>query len=189
MKPFRRRRRGGTTAEFEQNEAALLANLAAQIIELLRDRNGVAESSADPLAAMVGMSGPLMPPEDPVLARLLPDAYPDDPEDSAEFRRYTEQSLTSGKVANAEAIIESLRAGGMEEGASARVEVELDPGAVMAWMMSLTDIRLALAVRLGIESDDDTENLADATDEAVLAMADVYDWLGFVQESLISVAG
>ena len=74
MKRFKRRRRGGITAEFEQSEALALSNLAAQMIELLRDRNGSEESSADPLAQIVGMSGPIAPPEDPVLGRLLPDA-------------------------------------------------------------------------------------------------------------------
>ncbi len=34
-------------------------------------------------------------PEDPVLARLLPDAYRDDPEAAGEFRRYTEPALRS----------------------------------------------------------------------------------------------
>lgn len=188
MKPFRRRRRGRVSAEFDQNEAGLIANLAAQLIELLRDRNGASESSSDPLASLVGMSGPVLPPEDPVLARLLPDAYRDNPEDAGEFRRYTEQSLTSAKVANAERIIDDLRSGGLEAGSADEVEVELDTAGVLMWLRSLTDIRLALATRLGIETDDDIQRLADETDEAILAMADVYDWLGYVQESLVQVA-
>lgn len=185
MRPFRHRRRGGISAEFEPQEAALLTNLAAQLIELLRDRNGESQSSADPLAQLVGMSGPVLPPDDPVLARLLPDAYTDDPEASGEFRRYTEQTLTSGKVANAETIITSLREGGFEEDDSSRVEVELDSGQAMAWMRSLTDLRLALATRLGIETEEDHELLARDADEQTLIMLDIYDWLGFIQESLV----
>ena len=38
-----------------------------------------------------------MAPEDPVLARLLPDGYRDDPEAAGEFRKYTEPSLRSAK--------------------------------------------------------------------------------------------
>lgn len=187
MKPFRRRRRGTVTATFQTNEAQLLANLARQVIELLQDRNGPSESEPDPLAQMIGMTGHVTPPDDPVLARLLPDAYIDDPDDAAEFRRFTEQSLSAGKVANAGVVVECLETGGLEDG-SKTVEVELDESQVLAWLRSLTDIRLALAVRLGIEEEDDAERLAASDDPAVAAMADVYDWLGFIQETLIHVA-
>ncbi len=191
MKPFRRRRRGRVHATFEASEANLLANLAGQVVELLRDRHGESESSADPLAAQLGMGGPVLPPEDPVLKRLLPDAYRDDSDDAAEFRRFTEQSLVSAKVANASMLIESLRIGAVDDpygpplDEDADVEVELDPEQVQAWLRALTDIRLALAVRLGVETDEDLERLAASDDDAVLALGDVYDWLGFVQESLV----
>ncbi|WP_293785354.1 DUF2017 domain-containing protein [uncultured Aeromicrobium sp.] len=188
MKPFIRRRQT-VVGVFEQNEAQLVANLTAQVVELLRDRNVPPESSADPLAAMVAMSGPVQPPEDPVLARLLPDAYRDDPEDAAEFRRYTEQALTSAKVANAETVLDTLARGGMGQGSQDDVEVELDQGQVLAWLRALTDVRLALAVRLGIDSDEAAELIAASDDPATAAMADVYDWLGFVQETLVQAAG
>lgn len=187
MKPFRRRRRGNVTATFELNEAQLLVNLTSQVAELLQDRNGPSEAEPDPLAQMIGMTGPVQPPEDPVLARLLPDAYRDDADDAAEFRRFTEQSLSSGKVANAHTVISTLEEGGLDVGAK-HVEVDLDPAQVMAWLRALTDIRLALAVRLGIESEEDAERLAESDDEATVAMGDVFDWLGFVQETLVNVA-
>lgn len=190
MKPFKRRRRGGIVATFEPAEAHMLANLSGQVVELLRDRNGVSESDADPLFAQVGLTGPIAPPEDPVLQRLLPDAYRDDAEDAAEFRRFTEQSLSSSKVRNAEALIESLLDGGLsfiedEFDSAQHVEVELDPAGVQAWLRSLTDIRLSLAVRLGIQTDEDVMLIGTSADEAVAAMAEIYDWLGFVQESLV----
>ncbi|GAA3544643.1 hypothetical protein AFL01nite_16440 [Aeromicrobium flavum] len=187
MKPFRRRRRGTVTAVFELNEAQLLVNLASQVVELLQDRNAPSESEPDPLAQMIGMTGPVLPPEDPVLARLLPDAYRDDPTEAAEFRRFTEQSLTATKVGNARVLIECLEAGGLDVGAK-NVEVELDATQVMGWLRALTDIRIALAVRLGIETEEDAERLAESDDEATVAMGDVFDWLGFVQETLVQVA-
>lgn len=191
MKPFKRRRRGGLAAEFERDEALLLTNLAAQMIELLRDRNSAEESSADPLAQIVGMTGPIAPPEDPVLSRLLPDAYADDPENSAEFRRYTEQSLTGRKVANAQTLIEALAEGGLTEDLDerSRVEVELDQNQALAWMKALTDIRLALGVRLGIETEADMTRLEYSSEEYERQTFDVYEWLGFVQESLVRAAG
>ncbi len=115
MRPFKRRRRGGVVAVFEPDEAHVLVNLAGQVVELLRDRNGASESDPDPLAVQLGMGGPSLPPEDPVLRRLLPDAYGDDQEESAEFRRFTERSLTSAKVENAERLIASLEAGGLDD--------------------------------------------------------------------------
>ncbi|MCX6405401.1 MAG: DUF2017 domain-containing protein [Propionibacteriales bacterium] len=187
MRPFKRRRRGGVVAVFEPDEAHVLANLAGQVVELLRDRNGASESDPDPLAVQLGMGGPSLPPEDPVLRRLLPDAYGDDEEESAEFRRFTERSLTSAKVENAERLIASLEAGGLDDEAETDtvVEVELDPGDVQAWLRSLTDIRLSIAVRLGIESEADQLALAESDDPAVSTMVDVYDWLGYVQETLV----
>ncbi|NRQ51620.1 DUF2017 domain-containing protein [Aeromicrobium stalagmiti] len=191
MKPFKKRRRGGLVATFELGEAHLLASLTGQVVELLRDRNGVEESDADPLAAQLGMGGPSLPPEDPVLQRLLPDAYRDDVEDAGEFRRFTERGLTSTKVANAEALIGSLVDGGLTFGAMPDedgdpVEVELDDDEVQAWLRALTDVRLSLAVRLGIENDEDTMLVAQSEDEAIAAMSDIFEWLGYVQETLIA---
>ena len=187
MRPFKRRRRGGVVAVFEPDEAHVLANLAGQVVELLRDRNGASESDPDPLALQLGMGGPSLPPEDPVLRRLLPDAYGDDEEESAEFRRFTERSLTSVKVENAERLIASLEAGGLDDEGEMDtvVEVELDPADVQAWLRSLTDIRLSIAVRLGIDSEDDQLALSESDDPAVSTMVDVYDWLGYVQETLV----
>jgi hypothetical protein len=191
VKPFKKRRRGGVVATFEIGEAHLLASLAGQVVELLRDRNGADESDADPLAAQLGMGGPSLPPEDPVLQRLLPDAYRDDPDDAGEFRRFTERSLTTVKVLNAETLIGSLVDGGLTFGEMPEedddpVEVELDPDEVQAWLRALTDVRLSLAVRLGIESDEDTLLVASSEDDAIAAMSDIFEWLGYVQETLIA---
>ena len=198
MKPFKRRRRGGLLATFEPGEAHVIASLTSQVVELLRDRNGESASDPDPLAGELGLSGgPSLPPDDPVLQRLLPDAYRDDSEESAEFRRFTERSLTSTKVANAEAVLASLRDAGLDETKvddediedQEPLEVELDAAAVQAWLRTLTDVRLSLAVRLGIESDEDTMLLHQSEDEAVIAMTELYDWLGYVQETLVTALG
>jgi len=185
MIPFKKRRRGGVVATFDAPEATVLASLAGQVIELLRDRNGEQVAESDPLLGDLGMTGPSQPPEDPVLKRLLPDAYRDAPDDAAEFRRFTESALTSAKVENAEAIIGALAAGGLDGLSEEPIEIELDPEAVQAWLRSLTDIRLSLAVRLGIETDEDAMLLDKSADPAVVGMGELYDWLGYVQESLV----
>lgn len=195
MKPFKRRRRGGLLATFEPGEAHVIASLTSQVVELLRDRNGESASDPDPLAGELGLSGgPSLPPDDPVLRRLLPDAYRDDSGEAAEFRRFTERSLTSAKVANAETVLATLKDAGLDETSfdeedaeeQEPLEVELDAEAVQAWLRTLTDVRLSLAVRLGIESDEDAMLLHQSDDEAALAMAELYDWLGYVQETLVT---
>ena len=85
------RKGGRLEARLEPVEARLLTTMATDLLELLGPGQG---ADADPLAAMVGLSsGPLEQPADPALARLLPDAYGDDDEAAAEFRRYTEADL------------------------------------------------------------------------------------------------
>jgi hypothetical protein len=187
MTPFKARRRGGMTATFDPAEANVIANLASQVIELLRDRNGARVTDTDPLVSELGLGGPSQPPEDPVLQRLLPDAYRDNPEDSGEFRRFTESALTSAKVANAETVLATLAAGGLNvaDESEAPVEIELGPDEVQAWLRSLTDIRLSLAVRLGIETEEDTMLLENSSDQSLVAMAELYGWLGYVQETLV----
>ena len=58
-------------------------------------------------------SGPTTEPEDPVLARLFPTAYPGDEEASAEFRRFTEGTLRDGKAAARDPIIDTLEEAGL----------------------------------------------------------------------------
>jgi hypothetical protein len=185
--PFKRRRRGGWVSTLDPAEAAILANLAGQVIELLRDRNGEKTSDPDPLMGELGFTGPAQAPDDPVLRRLLPDAYRDNPDDAAEFRRFTESALTSAKVGNAERLIQSLGSAGFDPAADNEqpVEVELDADTAQAWLRSLNDIRLSLAIRLGIENEEDAVLLGKSGEQAEVAMSELYDWLGYVQETLV----
>jgi hypothetical protein len=154
------------TARFTPGERDLLASLAAQLIEMLEER--AAESPADVLYAQLGIGGASAPPLDPALARLLPDAYRGDAEAASEHRRFTELGLVDRKVANARAVIRVL-------GDTVAV---LDGADVQAWLRHLTDLRLVLAARLQIEDDGD-EGTGDE------GMLDLYDWLGFLQGTLV----
>lgn len=186
MKRFKRRRGGRATAVMEQGEARLLAGLVAQVAELLSEGTRSAEGTGDdPLEEMLNFDGPVHAPEDPVLQRLLPDAYRDDEAAAADFRRYTERGLRDSKIAHARLVIASLVDAGMVESEPVDdpVEVDLDPAQVQAWLRTLTDVRLALATRLGI--DDDEHVWDEDGDDPAAVMHDVYDWLGFVQETLV----
>jgi hypothetical protein len=186
VKRFKGRRGGRATAVLEQGEARLLAGLVGQVAELLAEGTPATERAAqDPLEEMLDFDGPVQAPDDPVLQRLLPDAYRDDEAAAADFRRYTERGLRDTKIANARAVIASLVDGGMAdvESADHQVEVDLDAAQVQAWLRTLTDVRLALATRLGIEDDEHVWD--EDSDDPVAVMHDVYDWLGFVQETLV----
>lgn len=189
MSGFARHRRSGRViATFTGFEADLLRSLASQLVELLRNEEAAPRETADPLEALLDFSGPTVEPEDPVLARLFPTAYPEDEEAAAEFRRFTEGRLRDGKAAGACAIIDQLEEAGLpseltEDGLM--IDVELEPHAAEVWLRSFTDLRLALATRLGVEEGDEAY-WHQLPDEDPRAQAhDIYEWVGYLQETLV----
>jgi hypothetical protein len=184
----RHRRSGHVIATFTGFEADLLRSLAAQLVELLRNERAVPASGGDPLEAMFDFSGPTAEPDDPVLRRLFPSAYTDDEEAAAEFRRFTEGTLRDGKAAAAVAIIDGLEEAGLpnqleEDGLV--IDIELDEEEATTWLRSFTDLRLALATRLGVEEGDE-EYWFSLTDDDPRAQAhDIYEWVGYLQETLV----
>lgn len=170
---------GGAAAYFEQPQAGVIRSLVSQVAELISADAETGEDAAQAgnLEAQLGLSSHVEPPDDPVLARLLPDGYSDDSEAAAEFRRYTEESLRSGKVASAQAVLASLPPNGGE--------VRLSEPECQQWLRALNDVRLALSVRLGITDEDEdlTESLA--VDDPRSAYLWVYQWLAYLQDSLL----
>ncbi len=191
MGGFRRHRRSGAcVATFTVFEADLLRSLAAQLIELLRNEAATGGHGSDPLERLLDFSGPTTEPEDPVLARLFPTAYPDDEEAAGDFRRFTESTLRDGKAAAAASIIDALEEAGLpaEPQDGIYIDVELDEEAALTWMRSFTDMRLAIATRLGVEDGDEDywQTLPDEDPRA--QVHDIYDWLGYLQETLVHAA-
>lgn len=111
---------------------------------------------------------------DPVAARMFPDAYAEDDEASAEFRRWTESDLVAQKTTNVTTVHDWLT--GARDGAFGTEDEQ-------AWLRCLTDLRLTIADRLGIV-DSASEERSYRSDAGV-GLRDVYDWLGYVQEHLI----
>ena len=183
----------GVMATFSGFEADLLRSLASQLVELLRNEAAVPSSATDPLEALLDFTGPTTEPDDPVLARLFPTAYPDDEEAAGEFRRFTEGALRDGKARNAAAIIDQLEEAGLPpelEEDGLWIDVELDATQVNAWMRSFTDIRLALATRLGVEEGDEDYWRSLPDDDPRTHVHDIYEWVGYLQETLVaSVSG
>lgn len=177
-------------ATFTGFEADLLRSLASQMVELLRnERAEPAAPTADAFEALMSeFSGATTPPEDPVLARLFPTAYVDDDEAASDFRRFTEGGLRDGKAAASGMVIDTLEDAGLppeltEDGLV--IDVELTRSEAETWMRAFTDVRLALATRLGVEAGDE-DYWHSLPDEDPRAQAhDIYEWVGYLQETLV----
>jgi len=159
--------------DLEEIEVELLNSLISQILELMHDPDQ--DEHVDPLAKLVGLDGPTVISSDPVLARLFPDAYPDDEANSADFRRFTQPDLQRQKLANAHIVKDSLA---MFPG-----EYEVNPSNINAWLLTLNDLRLALGTRIGL----DNETEVQLGDESLAPIFGIYDWLTGLQGSLIEI--
>jgi hypothetical protein len=157
---FRRKGRQ-CVAYFDEHEAKVLRQCAASMAAMLSDLDR----------------------DDPAVMRLFPDVYPEDPDEAAAFRRYTEDDLKAAKLEQVTAILADL----LESGG----EVRLNEEAADRWLRALTDVRLTLGLRLGVEDDTDIET---ELDEAVLqdptsvrvGQLSVYGFLTLLQESLVA---
>lgn len=123
--------------------------------------------------------------DDPALARLAPDAYPDDPEAGSEFRRLTRGDLLDRRREDAGTVLRILDPSGDvpslsaldDETAALPRTVSLDSRDVPAWMRTLAAVRLVLASRLGIEHEGDTGS---GDPRFVL-----YEWVGVLLDAIV----
>ncbi len=167
------RRRGYAVAELDASEATLLRGLVGQVRDMLAAR--AAESPSDELAELTGMTtGPATPPEDRVLARLLPDFSRDDEGLSRGMRSLHEPELLAAKDAAVGVVLETCPVHGGR--------VRLTPEQAAAWLSALNDVRLALGTTLDV-SDDMPDELP--PDDPRASHLPVYHWLTWMQESLI----
>lgn len=123
-------------------------------------------------SALDEMSELLDDPDAPMLARLSPPAYLDDPDKDAEYQ------LLAG---------EELRASRREAIAATRTmleRTEADEGELWAWMRSLNALRLVLGTLLGIEDDEDHRVDVDDDDPAA-PVWNLYDLCTAVQYELV----
>jgi hypothetical protein len=161
--------------DLNELEVQMLLSLTRQMVDFVgpTDRAG-----DDPLVAMIGIDPDAAPSDDPALLRLLPDAFMDDDEAAAEFRRFTERELRDGKVRNALAVRSDLEAG----------HVVVSRESMRAWLGFLNDARLVLGARLDLTEDnqDDFASLPD--DDPRAALFGLYGWLTYVQEELVQHA-
>ena len=188
MRLFRPIKGGGASVWLSADEAALLRALVVPVMELLNDPARPAPAPSEPaepadlfddLEKMFNETTATPPdaPADPVLARLLPDAYQEDPEAAGEFRKYTESSLREAKKYFAQTLLDTLPAKG------GRVKLSADQA--RDWLRALNDVRLMFGVRLEVTEDFEQQLTALDPKDPRLAAFEVYGWLGAVQESLV----
>jgi len=99
----------GYSLDLTLDEAQILINLVEQLLELLGEGDFFHHyDSSDPLAQLLAMPSEIVTPDDPVLLRLLPNAYTD-PEAASDFRRYTEPQLRGAKQKNLRLVREQFK--------------------------------------------------------------------------------
>ena len=181
---FRSGRGGTVVLRLDEAELVMLDSLAADLAELVAPEDD-GTGDLDPLAVLVGLDDEGGMPEDPAVARLLPDAYRDDPEASAEFRRFTGRGLREAKVERA-VVVRAAIAAAVVEGQSSVLVPVAQAG---AWLGVLNDLRLVLASRLDITDEEHDELRSLPEDDPRAVPMAVYDWLTWLQDSLLRALG
>lgn len=156
---------------FEPMEREVLGELAANVAEALMYRCQTAPK--DELAELTGMvSGHKDKPEDPALARLLPDFELEGDEefegDNSLLRSLHENDICRAKLENLQVISTAL-------GPDGNVAVVATEEEAHHWIAGLNDIRLYLAsgeVRGGEDAEQNREELV--------------QWLAYNQDTLLS---
>lgn len=178
-------------AQVDDVEKKILSGIFADVAQLLgtdlRDPSDFVSELEDSLDSYLAEPPTHVgEPLDPALARLLPRAYDDD-EDAAEFRRLTESDLRLAKVNRLRQWFQALT------GPSMKIYVPVEEAG--DWVAALTDVRLVLATRLGVESAEDAEDIYSRTepegqedqDYSDFALGQVYSALTWLQDSLLEV--
>lgn len=168
-------------SEMDAHEAEVLRSLVGAVTGLLTDR--ARSAPEDELAALTGLQlGNTTPPDDPRLARLLPDFHRSEPGSpdaeraglNSALRSLHEPDIIETKVAAGLVILETLPPQGGK--------IILTPEQADCWLNALNDVRLALGTALDIDAD--TPEHLDQDDPRAPSL-DVYHWLTWMQDSLL----
>lgn len=101
--------------------------------------------------------------DDPVVRRLLPDAFLDDPDASAEFRRLSADTVRGHKVEAIESVLADLATLQQQKGG-----LVVPADRAVAWLTALNDARLALGTLLAVGEGDDLHEELDAYEQQLI---------------------
>ncbi|WP_297082238.1 DUF2017 family protein [uncultured Demequina sp.] len=189
-------RDGLAVAELDDEERMVIARIVADVGLLLGGeqfgmdapvgRDAGLDDADEIFKHLQGLEESLAEPDDPAVLSLLPSASRDDRDVADEFRRLTESDLRDLKVRRLQTMWEQLSEDGPEW--EIRAEDALSTAA------ALTDVRLVLASRLKLETDEDADRLHGEIDLATHALdTDADDdlgidpervWLGMLYQAL-----
>ena len=170
---FQRTATGRVVLRVDDVERGLLMSVARQVMDLVQPADPSPDQ--DPLAAQLGwLDGDVGISDDPAVARLLPDAY-DDPDDARDFRRFTENDLRQSKMQHAMTVVEEIERSGEKVAVTS----------TDSWLGLLNDARIAIGTRIQISEDNHEELAGLPDDDPRSGLFHVYDWLTFLQESLV----
>lgn len=142
-----RRKAGVLRVELNEVEAALLGGLLDDFADALAEPD----------------------PDDPVIRRLYPAGYTDDPEAAQEYRELVESDLRAERIGRLQACRAELPVDGGR--------MLVDDEAVDRWLRVINDLRLALGTRLGVSEESELDDSQPAVQ--------VYSWLTAVQDLLV----
>jgi hypothetical protein len=181
---FTRARGGRVKVRLGEEDRSVVAGLLEAVSEMLEPEDVTADAAPEgDLFAQLEAELAAPRPADPAVARLLPDASHDDRELADSFRRLTQDDLRERKRDALGLAAAALRR---------RAPVVLSDTEAQALLKGLTDVRLVLAERLGLHTDEDAEFLhaavaagADEGDNPWARTAGLYDVVTFLQEDLV----
>jgi hypothetical protein len=167
--------------KLDRREATVLRGLITQIDGMLRGRAD--EAPQDELAELTGIrTGMTSAPEDPILARLLPDFHrlddagtdKSDQDSAAALRSLHEPELLDLKSGVAGVVLDTCP----PDGGTVKLSLEQ----AEAWLSAVNDVRLALGTTLDV-----TEDMPDELpeDDPRSPHLGVYQWLTWMQEHLV----
>ncbi|HEY0450649.1 DUF2017 domain-containing protein [Actinophytocola sp.] len=170
------------TTKLDRREATVLRGLITQIDGMLQAR--LEATPQDELAELTGIrTGMTSAPDDPILARLLPDFHRMDREDepskeerdsAAALRSLHEPELLDLKTGVAGVVLDTCP----PDGGTVKLSLEQAD----AWLSAVNDVRLALGTTLDV-SEDMPEELPE--DDPRSPHLGVYQWLTWMQEHLV----
>lgn len=167
----------------EPIEREVLGNLVAAVSEAIIQR--AQSAPKDELAELTGIpSGHKEAPEDPAMARLLPDFEREGDEeyegDNSLLRSLHENDICRAKLQNLQIVAEKV-------GPDGGVNITLSEEEAQAFIAGLNDLRLYLAASVGAAGGATPgENTPRPTDEAAVETSALIEWLGYNQDSLLT---